>query len=128
MATDQDEKTTTGQSGINYSTADCDALLTKFSQGNLINAADIVTLFNYYDDYKSHTHDVTDLTTKDTFGNLAGSQTRSTNRTTGNPRGTNATASDPTNTTTITAVTHTTIRNMFNSLRSHTHYWDDQQD
>jgi hypothetical protein len=128
MATDQDEKTTTGQSGINYTAADCDALLTKFSRGNLINAADIVTLFNYYDDYKSHTHNVTDLTTKDTFGNLSGNQGVSYVRTTGNTRGTNATASDPNNTTTITAVDYTTVRNMFNSLRSHTHYWDDKQD
>lgn len=121
----QDTETTGAASGIGYTAAQLDSLLAKFTTGQIIFAADVQTLLDYYSDFQTHTHAVTDTKVVDNFGTLAGDQSSSDDENTGNPNGTNALPSDPTAGTTITAAKHNEIRNALNSLRSHTHTWDD---
>ena len=121
----QDTETTGAASGINYSEAQMNDLLAKFTTGQVIFAADIQTLLTYYSDFQTHDHAVTDTQVVDNFGNLAGDQSKSTDRTTSNPNGTLALPANPTAGTTFTAVKHNEIRNALNSLRGHTHTWDD---
>ena len=111
--------------GINYTVQQLDNLLAKFTTGQVIFAVDVQTLLDYYSDFQTHTHGLLDLIVVDNFGNTAGDQSSSENDTTGNPNGTNALPADPTAGTTITAVKHNEIRNALNSLREHTHTWDD---
>jgi hypothetical protein len=121
----QDTETTGAASGINYSDAQMNNLLAKVTTGQIIFATDVQTLLDYYSDFRTHNHAVTDTRVVDNFGNTAGDQSASDAETTGNPNGTNALPGDPATGTTITAVKHNEIRNALNSLRAHTHTWDD---
>lgn len=112
-------------SGINYTVAQLDALAAKFVRGQRIRSAHIEELLGYYNDFLTHTHNLEDITVKDTFGNTAGDQSASVNDATTNP--TNA-AARPANTapnTRITAPKHEEIRAALNSLRTHVHSWTD---
>lgn len=126
MATDTDEKTTGGASGINYSVADCDNLLAKFDQGEIIYAADMQTLAELFNDFLSHNHDVTDILQKDTFGNTGGDQTVTNDETTSLTKDIIA-LNDTINRagTPITAGFHDLLRGRLNSLRTHDHDFDD---
>ena len=120
MATDT--RDSSDQSGINYSNANIDNLLTQFEAGDIITKSAIDTLLDYYADLSTHTHDVTDFTQKATFGNTG--QNLSTAETTGDPA-ISATPGDPGTNSTITASKHNEIRNAINSILAHTHSWDD---
>ena len=120
-----DTETTGAAAGIGYSAADADNLLAKFSSGQIIYAADVNTLLAGYSDFQTHTHTVVDTKVKDNFGNTEGDQSTSDNEVTGNPNGTSALPANSTNSDIITANRHTELRNALNSLRTHTHTWDD---
>lgn len=120
-----DTETTGTAVGIGYSEVDANNLLAKFEAGKVIFAADINTLLVGYADFQTHTHTVVDTQVKDTFGNTEGDQSKSTDRITGDPNGTNILPANPTAGTSITAAKHNEIRNALNSLRGHTHTWND---
>lgn len=128
MATDQSERTTNDQTGINYTAANCDDLKANFASNLEIRAQDVITLLNYYDDFRTHTHALTDYTRVDGFfGNLDGDQTLSEADVTGNALGMSTTPADPVSgTTEITQTYHEALRTAFNSLRTHYHSWDDK--
>ena len=111
--------------GINYTVQQLDDLLTKFTKGKVLFASDVQTLLSYYSDFQTHTHGLIDLKVVDNFGNLEGDQSESENDATGDPNGTLALPANPGFGTTFTAAKHNEIRNAFNSLRTHTHSWDD---
>lgn len=121
----QDIETTGAASGLAYTEQQLNTLLGKFTTGQILFAADVQVLLDYYLDFRTHIHAVTDTKVKDTFGNTAGDQSSSDEENTGNPNGTLAVPSDPAAGTTITAATHLELRNALNSLRGHTHTWDD---
>jgi hypothetical protein len=126
MATDQDEKTTSDAIGVTFTSNDCDVLLAKFSTGNTINAADVVTLLSYYNNYASHKHTVDDLSQKDTFGNLAGDQTFATeDEEIGLPNNINTAPTSPSAGSVAQQSLHTQLRDAFNSLRIHVHTFID---
>jgi hypothetical protein len=121
----QDTETTFQPTGIGYTDNQMNNLLAKFTTGQIIFASDVQTLLDYYSDFQTHTHAVVDTKVIDNFGNLAGDQSSADSDATGNPNGTNALPADPTAGITITAAKHNEIRNALNSLRAHTHTWDD---
>ena len=126
MATDQDEKTTSDARGVNFTSNDCDVLLAKFSAGNIITAADVVTLLDYYNDFASHNHTVDDLLQKETFGNLDGDQTVVTaDEVVSLPNNINTAPTSPSAGSTVQRSLHVALRDAFNSLRIHVHTFDD---
>jgi len=109
-------------SGVNYSAANINTLLTQFEAGDIITKSAIDTLLDYYTDMTTHTHEVTDFTTKATFGNTGSNS--STTENTDNPT-IAAVPADPGTNSTITASKHNEIRNAVNNVRTHVHNWND---
>lgn len=120
-----DTRNTTDAQSISYSTANIDTLLASFEAGDIITKAAVDTLLDYYADITDHDHDVDDYNVKDTFGNTAGNQTSVNSGENVNDATLNAIPVDPGTSSTITASKHNEIRNAVNSLRGHTHTWDD---
>lgn len=114
--------TSSDTSGISYSTAQIDTLLTSFEAGDIITKAAVDTLIDYFADVRDHRHTVNDEIKRKTFGNTGSSN--STNDTVAQAT-LNAVPSDPGTNSVIDASTHNTIRNAVNSLRGHVHSWTD---
>ena len=115
--------TSSGTSGISYSTAQIDTLLNSFDAGDIITKAAVDTLLDYYADITDHTHTVVDRSTEKTFGNTG--STSDTTDTVTTSASLSATPADPGTNSVVTASKHNAIRNAVNSLRGHVHSWTD---
>lgn len=116
-------KNTGGASGIGFSDSQLDDLLSNFESGKLIRRSDVQTLLDYYSDFTTHTHGLTDIYRLKTFGNTGSSKSESD--ATGNPTNLSGVPGDPASGSLITASKHNEVRNAINSTRGHVHQWTD---
>jgi len=119
----QETKNTANPTGIGFSTAQMDTLLSKFTTGQIIRRSDVQLMLDYYADFRTHTHSLTDISRLKTFGNTGSSSSASD--ATGNPTNLNGTPGDPAVNSLVTASKHNEIRNALNSIRAHIHQWTD---
>lgn len=111
--------------GIGYTDQQLNALLSNFEPGKRIRASDIQAALALYQDFITHEHVLLNYTVKDTFGTTAGDQTAFSEVATLSVNGVPAKPADPQSNTRITAADHAAFRNAFNSMRTHTHTWND---
>lgn len=111
--------------GIDYTLEDINRVLGYFTPGQRIRATHINELLDLYADFRSHSHGLTDIKVKDTFGNTGEDQSSSVADETGDPINLGSTPSDVSAGTRITAAQHELVKEALNALSTHVHTWGD---